>query len=256
VTDNGGCLAERQPLEAKFVQSRSTTRTPSTYHQQEAHSDIVIRTIQTGLWATEVDASPLSRQAWSLQERLLSTRVLHFTRGQLFWECQLARACETLPYFELKTCKEPTRVRQLDGMALTPLEDYWEELVEIYTDTHLTRPEDKLVAISGLAKVQKRTKDQYFAGLWRQSLAKGLLYCLEVPQQPPSFNYRAPSWSWASVTGKVNFICKRQNQATPASTIQSIWTLGSDGKRGPIGQIKDGSFDISAPTADILRYEK
>jgi hypothetical protein len=265
-TGKEGCFAERQPLEARFVQSCSTTRTTSTYHQPKVHPDIVIRTLQTDLWATEVDASPLSRRAWTLQERLLSTRVLHFTRGQLFWECQLGQACETLPYLELKSPNHPPDeiiseasrpVRQLDGVALTPLEDHWEELVEIYTDAHLTRPEDKLVAISSLAKeVQQWTEDHYYAGLWCNSFARGLLYHLEIPQRPSSFNYRAPSWSWASVTGKVNFICKSQNHASPASTIQSIWTLGSDGKRGSIGQIKDGSFDISAPTAEILRYEK
>lgn len=26
-------------------------------------------------------------RAWALQERLLSSRTLHFSRGQLFWEC-------------------------------------------------------------------------------------------------------------------------------------------------------------------------
>jgi hypothetical protein len=192
---------------------------------------------------------------------------LHFTRGQLFWECQLAKAYETLPYLELKSPNDTLHkinskafqpaVRQLGGVALTPLVDHWEELVEIYTDAHLTRPEDKLVALSSLAKeVQQRIKDHYYAGLWSNSLARGLLYRLEAPQRPPSFNYRAPSWSWASVTGKVNFICKRPNHASPASTIQSIWTLGSDSNRGSICQIQDGTFDISAPTAEISRHGK
>jgi hypothetical protein len=45
----------------------------------------------------------------------------------------------------------------LDGVALTPLEDHWEELVEIYTDAQLTRPEDELVTISSLAKESSTT---------------------------------------------------------------------------------------------------
>jgi hypothetical protein len=147
----------------------------------------------------------------------------------------------------------------LDGVALTPLEQHWEEIVELYTDANLTRPEDKLVAISSLAKeIQRRTKDQYYASLWDKSFRQGLLYCLEIPQHHPSFKYRAPPWSWASVSGKVNFIYKHsyQHNATPASSIERIWTRGTDGKRGSTGQIKDGSFDISAPTTAISKYEK
>lgn len=232
-------------------------------------SDIVVKSLQMDLWATEVDASPLSRRAWTLQERLLSTRVLHFTESQIFWECQSKKACETWPYPESKVYpptnhdgdsnEDRKTVHPLDGVALTPLDKHWEEIVEIYTDANLTRAEDKLVAISGLAKeIQERTQDQYYAGLWGKSFRQGLLYCLEVPQPPPTFKYRAPSWSWASVTGKVNFIAKHssQNKATSPSTIDRIWTRGTDSKRGSTGRIKDGSFDISAPTTAVSKYEK
>jgi hypothetical protein len=104
--------------------------------------------------------------------------VLHFTQSQLFWECQLAKACETLPYLELKFPNNPLHeinskafqpVRQLDGVALTPLEDHWEELAEIYTDAQLTRPEDKLVAISSLAKGSSTTDKR---SLLRRAMAQ------------------------------------------------------------------------------------
>lgn len=36
----------------------------------------------------EVEESKLSSRAWSCQERLLSTRIIHFTEKQLFWECR------------------------------------------------------------------------------------------------------------------------------------------------------------------------
>lgn len=167
-------------------------------------SDIVIKTLQTDLWATEVDASPLSRRAWTLQERLLSTRVLHFTQSQLFWECECSKACETWPQPEFKRTSatesrttnpfENQEKRQLDGAKLTPLEKHWEEIVELYTDANLTREEDKLVAISSLANtIRQKTKDQYYAGLWRKDFVRNLLFCVELPQKPVTVKYRAPS---------------------------------------------------------------
>lgn len=33
------------------------------------------------------DEEPLNRRGWTLQEKLLSTRVLHFHRGQISWGC-------------------------------------------------------------------------------------------------------------------------------------------------------------------------
>lgn len=256
-----------EALHSQYNQIRDRQRQRESV-RDNTESDIVIKTLQTDLWAIEVDASPLSRRAWTLQARLLSTRVLHFTQSQLFWECESSKACETWPQPELKrtsqtgfaaeiSYRKPKAKRPLDGVTLTPLDKHWEEIVELYTDANLTREEDKLVAISSLAKeIQQKTKDQYYAGLWRDTFFKDLLFRVELPQKPTKIKYRAPSWSWASINGKVNFICKNAREITPASNIMSIWTIGQDGKRASTGQIQDGSFTISAPTCQILRQEK
>ncbi len=49
------------------------------------------------LWNDDILESPLLKRAWVCQERLLSPRVLHFGRSQMFWECQDLDACETFP---------------------------------------------------------------------------------------------------------------------------------------------------------------
>lgn len=36
----------------------------------------------------QIESSILTTRAWAYQERLLSSRVLHFTEGQLLWECK------------------------------------------------------------------------------------------------------------------------------------------------------------------------
>ena len=42
-------------------------------------------------------SEPLMLRAWVLQERLLSTRVIHFARQQVFWTCKHMRASESHP---------------------------------------------------------------------------------------------------------------------------------------------------------------
>lgn len=41
--------------------------------------------------------TPLNRRAWVMQERMLSPRVLHFGKHQLFWRCWFHTARETFP---------------------------------------------------------------------------------------------------------------------------------------------------------------
>jgi hypothetical protein len=44
-----------------------------------------------------VDKAPLGTRAWVVQERLLSTRTLHFGANQLFWDCNSATGSEVFP---------------------------------------------------------------------------------------------------------------------------------------------------------------
>ena len=44
-----------------------------------------------------VENSPLASRAWVAQERYLSTRLIHFTKGMVFWECCDTCATETYP---------------------------------------------------------------------------------------------------------------------------------------------------------------
>jgi hypothetical protein len=76
-------------------------------------------------------------------------------------------------------------------------------MVQDFTDRHLSVTTDRLPALSGLAAaVQKYTKSEYLAGLWKKDLKAGLLW-YRPPWAwnrsfPQSSSYYAPSWSWAS----------------------------------------------------------
>jgi hypothetical protein len=72
---------------------------------------------------------------------------------------------------------------------------------------NLTKEEDKLITISGIAKRIMRlipSKDEYVAGLWRRVLPSQLLWDVDWVDHPaPSRHntYCVPSWSWASIKG-------------------------------------------------------
>ena len=210
-----------------------------------------IMPFQRDLWEHSVELSPLSRRAWVLQERLLSPRTLHYTKLQLFWECREIKACESSPYPYSKIRRSPfdspkymESTYELIGLELEPLHRHWLEIIERYTDTLSSKLEDKLVAISGLArKVYSITKDRYCAGIWREDLILQLLWRLQRPQHKIDLPYRAPSWSWASTEGKVKFT-KNPNHKTSELEIKSVQSIGVDGKPWSFNQIEYGSLRV------------
>jgi hypothetical protein len=106
----------------------------------------------------------------------------------------------------------------------------WLAFIENYSRRNLTREEDKLPALAGLAKLlSERTGDSYMAGLWYRHLEEDLCWrvyaCEEMlsssmdaaartrriygaklsdVQRPKK--YRAPSWTRASINAGVLFI--------------------------------------------------
>ena len=77
----------------------------------------------------------------------------------------------------------------------------WFHIVGAYNKLALTFSLDKLPAIAGVAReFQKTIKSQYVAGMWRSHLLGQLLWTtLDLLRRPAE--YRAPTWSWASVDG-------------------------------------------------------
>lgn len=143
----------------------------------------------------------LASRAWSVQEKVLAPRTLHCGDQGFFWECRSLIASEYFPGGFNKThfVQDCT---VLLSKSIDPLL-WWNRLKEWYARCDLTRSGDKLVALSGVAHfIQGMTGDRYFAGLWRESLAKEIRWKAADPQERPQ--YRAPSWSWAAVDGSID----------------------------------------------------
>jgi hypothetical protein len=152
---------------------------------------------------------PLIRRGWALQERLLAPRTLHFAKTEVFWECHQKSACESFPEKLPIACTV-----WYTHFAKQPLtQSMWTWIVERYSTCKLTYAKDKLVAISGLARhIQKQTKDQYMAGMWRKDLEFHLCWSGPYFSRRGEANmYGAPTWSWASMDCEISF-SKRFNE--------------------------------------------
>ncbi|KAK7976530.1 hypothetical protein PG989_014993 [Apiospora arundinis] len=85
---------------------------------------------------------------------------------------------------------------ELDAFVL------WSEIVHQFSKGQLTFAEDKLVAVSGLAsRMHKHIRSDYLAGLWRKHLPHQLLWTVSDGERHAV--YTAPSWSWASMSGRI-----------------------------------------------------
>jgi len=94
----------------------------------------------------------------------------------------------------------------------------WKLAVERYSTTNLTKPEDKLIALAGIAQLMSNRigkKVLYVAGMWETYLASQLLWRVnpkyeeqtyKYPQRRPS-KWRAPTFSWAAVDSPQGIKC-------------------------------------------------
>ncbi|KAK5653031.1 hypothetical protein OQA88_9317 [Cercophora sp. LCS_1] len=163
-----------------------------------------------------LDRSELSSRGWVLQERVLSPRVIHFgPRGSIYFETRagvehietgveanyhpfpgLTRALEKLDLEHLgATVNSETAELAYNG---------WYEVLMRYSACSLSKAQDRLIAVSGVAqKMEKLTGDTFVDGLWMKTFHFCLLWLSQDGALMPNVFIQAPTWSWTSVEGKV-----------------------------------------------------
>jgi len=153
------------------------------------------------------DETLLDTRGWTLQEYLLSRRLLIIGTWTTVWSCRKERYENSDGWF-LERVKgdpfyfdEPWNVaadvaafqdtHQLDAIVLFPAhKDYphrrlndrsvkaaWQTLVSQYTQRSLSVPTDRILAISGLAELLSHVRGcTYAAGLWVQDFPSALAW--------------------------------------------------------------------------------
>ncbi|PLB53432.1 HET domain protein [Aspergillus steynii IBT 23096] len=178
-------------------------------------------------WESDLEKSPLEKRGWPFIERALAPRIIHFAKHQMLWECASGIQYEgskhknsiigsgqireryrkqiVQPYID-KTLSGHTEKDQdtNTGGGLARYET-WHQCVDEFSGRELKRPTDKLPAMAPLASIlDDGSMGTYLAGIWSNDIAAGLSWGRPFYLLTPSSTYRAPSWSWASVDGKVS----------------------------------------------------
>ncbi|KAI1322455.1 HET-domain-containing protein [Xylariaceae sp. FL0255] len=153
------------------------------------------------------------RRGWTLQERLLSSRILFFSKDVIHWECPTTQGIEDPAYKLPPRISYSTLLSQSQSLTedqqVAKKQHYyasWYEIVELFSSRRITVPSDKLPAVSGLAATyQTLINDRYIFGLWRSDLHRGLLWRTTGLWKTPAYGYRAPTWSWACKDGPLSW---------------------------------------------------
>lgn len=188
---------------------------------------------------------PWSQRGWTLQEQLLSPKLLMFTSSEIQWSCQERQTCE---------CQSRLNHRRLfGGHAWADLKNastafnFWHKTVENYSARTLNRCTDRLPALSGIAQaIQERTGSRYVAGLWGGNIAEDLLWeRVGDVRIPPE--YLAPSFSWASVVSEVDYRCY-MNGKQKYREVSRVLSIGAHVQgRNQLGTVRGGEMSISGP---------
>lgn len=190
---------QQQPTELHFIQEWL----PGSI--SAAPQSVCIGTF--GKHIDPIAKEPLSTRGWTLQERLLSPRTVHFATDQLYFECETEFVSEcgwTIPnaQFSLGNClRTQTIAFEEHGTSTnrgvsfivgkdanergSPRQQYgWLSLVEQYSKRYLTVADDKLSALAGVARVlAEETGGQYLAGLWSDHLHEDMFWRVQTHEE-------------------------------------------------------------------------
>ncbi|KAI0893480.1 HET-domain-containing protein [Annulohypoxylon nitens] len=197
-----------------------------------------------------VDASELAllghlliNRGWIHQEVQLAPSNLFCTEHQLYWVCLEGTYCEAYPrglnkildgmgcrtsrLGIIRTLVVPEINPPLGHMLHKRQDDKtfegrifmyaWLKLIQCYSRSTTTQPDDKLIAIGGMVELLRgwiyRTRYipelGYFSGMWRYCLLEQLAWCAYGSYKTNKLRnrwigtYEIPTWSWASIDGAV-----------------------------------------------------
>ena len=157
---------------------------------------------------------PIETRGWTMQERLLSTRLLFFHPGRIDWVCQESHLFAGSSSSYSVNMIDESVIRRSDRsfnrsnvnvkIDVNLQFQRWYTLSGAFSRRTLSDPLDRLPALAGIAKELRREFrgiGDYVAGLWTTNLAQQLLWKLDLHAQPQwrLNKYIGPSWSWVSI---------------------------------------------------------
>ncbi|KAL6895729.1 heterokaryon incompatibility domain-containing protein [Trichoderma longibrachiatum] len=169
---------------------------------------------------------PLLSRAWVYQERLLSPRIVYFTRYEVAFECAGSSRdkiceCEHVPggiwgggsngagagRGDYTDFRKLYHSEALAASNLAEIRKHWHQIVAEYSGLRISFTSDRLPALAGVARqygtAHSADLGRYVAGTWENCFPSELLWyraTLKVHDRPDT--YCGPTWSWIS-TGNI-----------------------------------------------------
>ncbi|KAE9574129.1 hypothetical protein CGMCC3_g9907 [Colletotrichum fructicola] len=141
-------------------------------------------------------SAPLFQRGWTLQETLLSTRVLVYGLRELTFLCLEGIRSECGSHLTVEEINWAFHPGSKIHINMEHPQS-WNYLIASYSERFLTVEGDKLLGIAALAEEYGRSKrvDGYFGGLWRDSFLEQALWTTASYTGSPkhSKGYIAPS---------------------------------------------------------------
>jgi hypothetical protein len=171
----------------------------------------------------------LDTRGWTLQEFMLSSRMLLFSDYELLWQCkevdlqsvsggglEYTQPLEALPWTVFDDDTEPYFGSvDLDKIYL------WKTIIQQYTERNLKEPDDRLNAIMGITcELETLWHDENIYGLWKKWFIELLAWYKPACESEKTRHLkRAPSWSWASLNGVIHY---KGSIATEDAKVKSL----------------------------------
>ncbi|KAL0950652.1 hypothetical protein HGRIS_007440 [Hohenbuehelia grisea] len=281
-----GFLPERRPpVRLPFYSQSGQLGSVLVRHGLEVRAQWESRLLQLRAQASEsllayehinTRASVYTR-AWCFQELTLSPRVLLFCYPELYYRCRSATTRVTRGT-SAKPRPDPMRTHLLfpretlqPGVELSPedrtsLQKLWAHVVLEYSERRLTLPGDKLVAIAAVAEAFHRAgAGEYVVGLWRSTILEDLMWSThsddtfdhpDLQSRSDQREFRAPSWSWASVDSQVHFLVRADLIFWNSLTVEyeadvTTFVVERKSSVNPFGAILGASLVLQAKIAEV-----
>ncbi|KAK3326704.1 heterokaryon incompatibility protein-domain-containing protein [Apodospora peruviana] len=208
---SGGCFSDRGGL-WDGSSGNMFFRTTITCGPNEKSNDLIVRLYKDDIRG-RAEHNILSTRGWTLQEQLLSTRLVSCMTPEILWSCQGVYQTQGGLHFPRQEAARFSLLHSTkahNGLPRAEAEEIvrrgWWRLVNNYSGRRFTFPSDRVAAMAGTVRYvgEQLGDDDSILGLWKKSFARDLGW-LRLSNEPDQkllpLADSLPSWSWLACPG-------------------------------------------------------